>query len=166
MSGIDSACHIGLTAPGVQDLEFKIIENIIGLWKEEFMTPQIQKQVILSMYQEGHPYGEIADSLLLSPNTVKSICRRSGIKPLSSSETDSGRCRNCGAPLCHTAGAKKKLFCSDQCRYAWWNRKRSKKPYRLVCCQCGETFISYGNKNRKFCGRECYLRSRYGEGLP
>jgi hypothetical protein len=27
-------------------------------------------------------------------------------------------------------------------------------------------FDSYGNRNRKYCGRDCYIQSRYGEGLP
>lgn len=63
-------------------------------------------------------------------------------------------------------GAKKKSFCSDRCRYIWWNHSRNKRPYRLVCQHCGRDFISFGNQNRKFCGRECYLLSRYGEGLP
>ena len=30
-----------------------------------------------------------------------------------------------------------------------------------VCEQCGKSFISYGNKNRKYCGRECYFRHRF-----
>ena len=130
------------------------------------MIPVKEKEAVLAMYRQGQKYKEIADLLLLSPNTVKSICRRSGIKPLTSGEADPGRCRNCGMPLSHTAGAKQKLFCSDRCRYAWWNKKRGLMPYRLTCSYCGQEFISYGNKNRKFCGRECYLRSRYGEGLP
>ena len=33
--------------------------------------------------------------------------------------------------------------------------------YTLVCEQCGKPFISYGNKNRKYCGRECYFRHRF-----
>ena len=130
------------------------------------MIPVKEKEAVLAMYRQGQKYKEIADLLLLSPNTVKSICRRSGIKPLTSGEADPGRCRNCGMPLSHTAGAKQKLFCSDRCRYAWWNKKRGLMPYRLTCSCCGQEFISYGNKKRKFCGRECSLRSRYGEGLP
>lgn len=130
------------------------------------MIPAREKEAVLSMYSEGQKYKEIADILLLSPNTVKSICRRSGIKPLSSGETDSRRCRNCGATLRCNSGTKPKIFCSDHCRYAWWNKKRGLTPYRLTCSYCGQEFISYGNKNRKFCGRECYLHSRYGEGLP
>lgn len=127
---------------------------------------EIQKQAVLDMRTQGMSCQAVADALLLSPNTVKSFCRRSGVKPSSSALPDPGICRNCGKPLCHTAGARQKLFCSDHCRYGWWNKKRGLIPYRLTCSYCGREFISYGNKNRKFCGRECYLHSRYGEGLP
>lgn len=132
------------------------------------MTPEIQKQVILTMYQEGHPYAEIANSLLLSPNTVKSICYRSGLKPVIYEKLNQHICKNCGKPLRQTQGGRKKVFCSDKCRYNWWNRKRGRQPYRLICSQCGREFISLGNRKRKFCGRECYLLSRYreGDGVP
>ena len=75
-------------------------------------------------------------------------------------------CKNCGEPLKQTPGARRKVFCDNHCRYEWWNRTRAKKPYLLTCYHCGKQFTSYGNRKRKFCGRECYLLSRYGEGLP
>lgn len=43
------------------------------------MKPEVQK-IILEMRQQGCSYTEIGDSLLLSPNTVKSICRRNDTK--------------------------------------------------------------------------------------
>ncbi len=130
------------------------------------MIPNIKKEAVLSMYQQGQKYNEIAESLFLSPNTVKSICRRSGIKPIQMDKPGHERCRNCGVPLRHSPGSKPKTFCSDRCRYTWWNRRRKLQPHHLVCSYCGRRFISYGNKKRKFCGRECYLLSRHGEGLP
>lgn len=130
------------------------------------MTPATKKEAILSLYQQGQKYSEIADFFSLSPNTVKSICRRSGLKPKCPGSHTSGLCRNCGTPLPKTHNKKPKTFCCDQCRYDWWNKQRRLKPYRLSCCYCGREFVSFGNKNRKFCGRECYLCSRYGEGLP
>lgn len=127
------------------------------------MIPELQKSTIFSMRQQGLTCVEIADMLGISPNTVKSICRRSKVKATPQS---TAVCRNCGKPLVQTPRAKPKTFCSNQCRYAWWNRVRSKRAYRLICRQCGKEFISFGNKNKKFCGRECYLLSKYGEGLP
>lgn len=132
------------------------------------MMTERQKQAIYTMRQEGQSYLVIADTLALSPNTIKSFCRRSGCKPEGVRARDSSLCRNCGKLLVQTPGGRKKTFCSDRCRYIWWNQKRGKKPYRLICCQCGKEFISYGNRKRKFCSRECYLQSRYGEedGVP
>lgn len=130
------------------------------------MTPEIKKQAVLMLYQQGQPYTEIAESLLMSKNTVKSICRRSGLKPLPMKDTDVAVCKNCGKPLVQTSGGRKRIFCCDQCRYAWWNHSRHKQPYILACRQCGEKFISFGNKNRRYCGRDCYNLSRYGKGLP
>lgn len=125
-----------------------------------------EKQAILTMRQQGLSCPEIAAMMSLSPNTVKSLCRRSKIQTPPQEALAGDVCKNCGAPLKRTPGAKKKVFCGDKCRYAWWNRQRSKRPYRLICYQCGKEFISYGNKKRKFCSRECYNLSRYGEGLP
>lgn len=130
------------------------------------MTPEIKKQAVLTLYQQGQPYAEIAESLLMPKNTVKSICRRSGLKPLPMKDTDVAACKNCGKPLIEISGGRKRIFCCDQCRYAWWNHSRHKQPYILTCRQCGEKFISFGNKNRRYCGRDCYNLSRYGEGLP
>ena len=74
------------------------------------------------------------------------------------------RCENCGRLVQHTPGHRKKRFCSDACRWTWWNshpdRVKRKAYYTLTCCQCGEEFDSYGNQNRKFCSRECYYASR------
>lgn len=125
-----------------------------------------QKEIIFTMRRRGMSYRQIADFLMLSPNTVKSVCQRSNIQIQPQAKTDPALCRNCGEPLIQTPGAKRKLFCSDACRYAWWNAERSRQLYHLTCQRCGRKFISCGNKNRKFCGRECYLLSRYGEGLP
>jgi protein-arginine kinase activator protein McsA len=36
----------------------------------------------------------------------------------------------------------------------------------LTCQHCGTEFKSSKNKQQKFCGRDCYSRSRYGGGLP
>lgn len=125
-----------------------------------------QKQTILDLRVQGLTYAEIAQAMELSPNTVKSCCRRHNVKPQKMEPLQENSCKNCGKPLAQKKGTKKKTFCSNKCRYDWWNRHRQKRVYHLVCHQCGRQFISFGNKKRKFCGRDCYLASRYGEGLP
>lgn len=130
------------------------------------MISEPQKNAILTMRRQGCSYQQIAEHLTLSSNTVKSICRRNGAKPAQPTMSTLDICKNCGAPLSPNVSGRKRTFCSDKCRYVWWNTVRSKKPYRLTCFYCGKQFISYGNRKRKFCGRECYTLSRYGEGLP
>ena len=129
------------------------------------MISDTQKRAILTMREQGVVYSKIADTLGLSQNTVKSICRRIGVTIACSEKQDHTRCRCCGKPLEQSKG-KTKLFCSNKCRYTWWNQHRRKQPYYLICEYCGKKFISFGNRKRKFCGRECYILSRYGEGLP
>ena len=126
---------------------------------------QIQKQSILTMRQQGESFAEIAKLLSLSPNTVKSICHRSGIQAAAVPKPDSNACKNCGNPLLQIPGKKQKTFCSVHCRTAWWNKTRSRKPYRLTCYCCGKEFISFGNRKKKFCSRECYRISRYSKDV-
>ncbi len=130
------------------------------------MTNPKTRQAIIKMREDGASFVEIASFFSLSPNTVKSICYRSNTQALPASGQESNLCRNCGKPLSQSVNARKKIFCCNQCRYDWWNHLRSRKPYRLTCYYCGKEFISFGNRKKKFCGRECYCLGRYGEGLP
>ena len=106
---------------------------------------------------EGRSASEISAILGISVNTVRSHIHRhpevEGCKP----------CRNCGRPVVQHPGRKEKLFCSDKCRMEWWNSHREqvnkKAYYKLKCSYCGKEFESYGNKNRKYCCRQCYLNS-------
>jgi hypothetical protein len=121
------------------------------------------------MRHERMTHIAIAETLGLSANTVKSFCHREKIDSKripNSIEQDC--CKLCGTPLEHHVGSKKKTFCNDQCRYTWWNENRSITgritTYRLTCLFCGAAFKS--KNKRKYCGHDCYLRSRYGEVLP
>ena len=113
---------------------------------------------ITSMRQQGKGAAEIAETLDLPLNTVKSYLRRHP-------ETDTSRvCPQCGKPVVQKEGRKEKKFCSDKCRMTWWNSHQSeiKKEayYTLVCQFCGKEFESYGNQRRKFCSRKCYGNHR------
>jgi len=35
----------------------------------------------------------------------------------------------------------------------------------MTCARCGKEFTSYGNKNRKYCSHDCYIKARFWEGL-
>lgn len=118
-----------------------------------------QKSKILSMRTNGMTYAEIADSLKLSLNTVKSFYRRN---------QDTSVCKCCGTQITQPPRARKKMFCSDKCRMKWWNSHKenvSKKAvYDFTCEGCGSTFQAYGNNHRKYCSRTCYVKARSGGG--
>jgi endogenous inhibitor of DNA gyrase (YacG/DUF329 family) len=127
----------------------------------------LQKNRIGYLRGKGESYSTIAAALNISENTVKSYCRRNNlgagfisdeIQPVGDA------CEHCGKPLTFTAGTKKKRFCSDKCRMAWWSAHpeavNRKAVYRFVCPTCGSEFTAYGNAHRKYCSRFCYGQSR------
>ncbi len=121
------------------------------------MTYQ-NKIAINNLRIEGFTHTEIANRLGLPRSTVCAHIRRHPDIPNASA------CENCGQLVQHTPGHRKKRFCSDACRWTWWNSHpdmvKRKAYYTLTCCQCGKEFDSYGNQNRKYCSRECYYASR------
>lgn len=125
-----------------------------------------QKRAICTLRESGKTYDTIAKTLGASPNTVRSFCRRNGVIQVKPQKSQPDCCKNCGTPLGQTERARRRTFCSDQCRYDWWNRYRRSQPYRLVCKQCGKTFISFGNQKKAFCGRDCYNLDRQQKGVP
>ena len=128
-----------------------------------------QKERIAHLRGRGESYSKIAAALRLSENTVKSFCRRNKLgADIAAGHTadtkNNGLCGSCGGPLIHTPGAKKRRFCSDGCRMAWWNTHpeavNRKAVYRFVCPACGTDFESYGNARRKYCSRACFGAAR------
>ena len=120
-----------------------------------------EMDAIHEMRLQGKNVSEIGLALGISANTVRSHIRRHP-------EIYGGmNCEYCGKAITQSAGRKRKRFCSDRCRMAWWNSHREqvqkKAYYRLICVHCGKEFENYGNQNRKFCCRGCYLRSRQGD---
>ena len=125
-----------------------------------------QKQRIEFLRGKGESYVAIAYDLGISENTVKSYCRRNSIGIAIKQEhfVATNTCANCGCPLAHKPGSKRKRFCSDQCRMTWWKAHpesvNRKAVYRFVCPTCGESFEAYGNANRKYCSRACFGAAR------
>lgn len=121
------------------------------------MKPQ-DKIAIDSLRSEGKSIGEIAQLLNLSPNTLRSHIRRHP------TPDNAVCCMHCGKPVLQPPHHRKKRFCSYVCRMQWWRAHpeaiKKKAYYVLTCCRCGKEFTSYGNKNRKYCCRECYIASR------
>ena len=121
------------------------------------MTYKTMNQINF-LASHGMGYQRIADQLGLSPNTVKSHLQR---HPPQLGQT---LCHHCGQPVPQNPGRKEKKYCSDKCRMAYWNSHKEEVNkqayYTLVCQHCGKEFISYGNRNRKYCSRLCYANAR------
>ena len=125
-----------------------------------------EKERIADYRREGLSYSKISKLTGFSINTIKSYCRRCGLVEHRESKENVTPCEQCRKAVTQTSGRKHKRFCSDICRTLWWNahqdeiNKKSEKSY--VCRNCGKTFSSYGNKERKYCSHACYIAHRYG----
>ena len=130
------------------------------------MKPQ-QKEAIQKLRLEGQSYTKIASVLGISENTVKSYCRRNklgGVVLVSLDPVTVIHCRQCGSIVKQTPGKKQKRYCSDQCRMTWWNAHPEaatrKSVQRFTCETCGRDFDGYVKRERKYCSRACYGKSK------
>ena len=134
-----------------------------------------QKERIALLRGKGESYAQIAATLYISENTVKSFCRRnkvysgttpSNTQPLSPSPLSI--CKQCEKEIVQPPKRKKKMFCSYSCRMEWWKvhpeQVQQKAVYSFLCCCCKNEFTAYGNKQRKFCSHACYINARFGDG--
>lgn len=116
----------------------------------------MDKIKICELRMNGYGYKKIASELGISVNTIKSYCRRHNI------QAKQDKCKMCSAVIEYTSKTRKKRFCSDKCRYAWWNNQRTavKGGFSTQCLYCGKEILSFKSKNRKYCSRECYAKAR------
>lgn len=130
-----------------------------------------QKNEVAIMRRAGYGYTDIAEKLDISVNTVKSHCKRHGLGAKNMSIYKSRdvlglrHCKQCGVLLEQQPKRKEKKFCSDACRNKWWNEHQilvnKEAYYEIICLGCGVRFKSYGNKKRKYCSHECYIKHRF-----
>lgn len=131
-----------------------------------------QRIRIRELRAQGFGYTSIAKAVGLSKDSVKAFCRNHGLAGIKAEYqitaepvTNDNTCLNCGMPLTHVPGAKRKKFCNRACRQAWWNAHpeevKRKAVYHFVCPTCGKAFTAYGNAGRKFCSHACYIAYRY-----
>ena len=117
-----------------------------------------ERNKVIKLRNQGVMPTEISIITGIKVETIKSYFKRH--KNLLPKNTT---CRFCGKTIISTHGKKDKKFCSDKCRMAYWNSHpeliNRQAYYKLTCEYCGKEFLSYGNKRRKFCSRECYKKS-------
>ena len=132
-----------------------------------------QKEKVMLMRRQCYSYSEIADSVGVAKNTIKSFCQRNDLGERyvqNVKEKGSNACPQCGGPVEQTSRTKPRRFCSASCRQSWWNANlglvNRKAVYRYQCKYCGKPFMAYGNRNRKYCCHSCYIAARFGGGVP
>lgn len=121
-----------------------------------------EKIQIQAFRKVGMGYKQISKEMGISVNSIKSFCQRNGL-----GEAKNGPvCEQCGKAVLYTPKKKKKRFCSDSCRQAWWNSHldmvKRKAFYEYACPVCGKEFSVYGNSKRKYCSHGCYIVGRFG----
>lgn len=140
---------------------------------------EFEKQQISDLRLKGSGYKAIAAVLGISRDAVRSYCKRnyldgdSAMIELNVEEKKKTHliCTCCSKPIKQKARGRVRRFCSDECRRKWWNcnpQTRNKKEtatYHYRCLHCGNEFVCYGNKKRKYCSHDCYIKSRFWRAL-
>jgi endogenous inhibitor of DNA gyrase (YacG/DUF329 family) len=136
---------------------------------------EYQARQIRDYRMKGVGYRAIAEVVGMSRDGVRSYCKHHGLDGVGSVLTINMKeqiqkgvaCQCCGKPVKQPSTGRKRKFCSDKCRRQWWSehpgalQKKESAVYRLTCAYCGSDFESYGNKARKYCCHECYVRDRF-----
>ena len=87
------------------------------------------------------PGCRLEDSVDLNRDTIKSYCRRYGIGvDADNVYKNIPYCKNCGVKIVQPPKKKKKIFCCDKCRNAWWtahlDKINKKAMYTHICVYC------------------------------
>lgn len=129
-----------------------------------------QAEQIQKLRFEGMGYKAIAAFLGLSRDQVRNYCKShdyAGYGPAvtlnKQEQMDQGRlCRRCGKPIRRKGLGRKRKFCSDHCRRAWWAAHAEKAlKHKKTCAYCGRQFTAPGRKSRKYCSHSCYIHDRF-----
>ena len=137
----------------------------------------VEKQQIQQLRIKGEGYKVIADVLGISRDTIRSYCKRNGLDGdsklislnLEGKNNQNLICICCNKAIVQKGRGRVRRFCCEDCRRKWWNDNKENKnkkdtaTYKCTCTNCGKEFSSYGNKLRKYCSHDCYIKLRFGE---
>ena len=82
------------------------------------------KTRVTELKKAGYGFVKIANTLSISVKEVKAIS-----KEIDEVELLNGNCKNCDIKITSVKGKKIKQFCSDRCRWDYWNNKQKTKRY-------------------------------------
>ena len=129
-----------------------------------------QKKQIRRFRAAGMGYKRIGTLLDIPVGTVKSFCRRDEVEPpeitghaaVEQSEGTGEKpvCPRCGKPVVCIPGRRKRRFCSEACRVAYWRTQARSDGERALCAGCGQPLRGH-DRRRKFCSHACYIHSRF-----
>ena len=125
-----------------------------------------QKQSIFELREQGLPFSQIAEAVGICRSTVKSFHRREVIRRAEEERRKRESCQFCGKRLEQKPKQKRRYYCDDNCRYAFWNRQRADPNCGTcshICAYCGKAFSCFPSDRRKYCSRACYANARWGE---
>ncbi len=136
-----------------------------------------EKIRIKQLRNSGAGYKRIAAEMDLSVNTIKAFCKRTeesiddgDPNDLGTAESirgsvssDNHSCLNCGAFIEQPKHGRRKRFCSDKCRTAYWRShpETMKSSRKHICKCCGKVFYNSRNDS-KYCSIDCYMAYRFG----
>lgn len=134
---------------------------------------ELQRQKIRKLRSHGYGYLRISSQLGISPNTIRSFCKKENIAGyIKIGEQLRGKdnltiCKQCGKKFYQIAGRKNKIFCSDSCCKVYWSLHKDKQrrliPRKYNCKICDKEYFEYPSRNRKYCSRDCYYISKRKE---
>jgi len=125
-----------------------------------------QQDEIRRLRAMGEGYKKIGALLDLSVNTVKSFCRRDVGSELAETDDsilpvdDTQLCPRCHRPVALVPGHRRRVFCSDACRVAYW-RMQARSATTKTCVGCGQPLFGH-DRDRKYCSHDCYIAHRFG----
>ena len=78
------------------------------------------KREVIKLKKAGYGFVKIANTLSISVKEVRTIC-----KEIDEVELLNGNCKNCNANITSLKSKKIKQFCSNRCRWDYWNYKHN-----------------------------------------
>ena len=119
-----------------------------------------EQKILILHYREQHmTYRQIGEKLGLSPDTVKTFCRRNTPQEDRTEASASSQCRNCGAPVHPLPGRRERLQKVLQPRLLYpsslWKHCVSVRGERK-----GNAFPSIGSRP------DCSSDKQKADGLP
>lgn len=130
---------------------------------------------IVELRLQGLGYKQIASIVNISRDSVRSYCRVRKLdgyigkaqKDVKADIEKKAACAFCGRPVTNAHTGRPKRFCNDDCRRRYWKDRRhlikrsEKSTYIRTCPYCNDVFEAYGNKTRKYCCHDHYIKHRF-----